>query len=148
MPPTIDDIACPRPPGLLQKLRAFLLENRSAKQTVAKNAVWLSISQLGGRVIRSAIIIYAARVLGASEYGVFSYAITLAGFVSAFMDLGVNALLMRDITRAYECERQRLFSASLAIKLTLVAIGAASIGFAGPHISLLPRAETLLPMAI
>ncbi|PIY59464.1 flippase, partial [Candidatus Wolfebacteria bacterium CG_4_10_14_0_8_um_filter_37_11] len=47
------------------------------------------------RLIRAAIIIYAARVLGAAEYGIFSYVLSFAGFFTIFADLGVSPLMTR-----------------------------------------------------
>ena len=79
-----------------QKIKSFLFENKTAKQTVAKNTVWLSISNFGGRLFKAAIIIYAARMLGAAGYGVFSYAVTLAGFFTLFVDPGINSVLIRE----------------------------------------------------
>ena len=54
--------------------------------------------------MKAVIVIYAARILGAADYGVFSYAITLAGFFSIFVDPGINAVLIRD---GAESVRQR-----------------------------------------
>ena len=102
--------------AMFQKIKNFLFKNITAKQTVAKNTVWLSISQFGARIIKAAIVIYAARVLGAAGYGVFSYAITLAGFFGIFVDPGINSVLIRDGAKATPTERQSLFSTTLIMK--------------------------------
>src|ERR1700722_8763903 len=128
-------------------IRSFLFKNTNSKQTVAKNTVWLSISNFGGRMIKAVIVIYAARVLGASEYGVFSYAITLAGFLSIFTDPGINSVLLRDASKASDEERSAIFSATGVLKLSLVLIGICTIIFIGPYFSTLPGAKILLPIA-
>lgn len=92
-----------------QRIKSFLFENKTAKQTVAKNTVWLSISNFGGRLIKAVIIIYAARILGAAGYGVFSYAVTLAGFFGLFVDPGINSVLIREGSKASPEERKSLF---------------------------------------
>jgi O-antigen/teichoic acid export membrane protein len=132
---------------MLQKIKSFLFKNTSTKQTVAKNTIWLTISQFGGRLIKSGIIIYAARILGTAEYGVFSYAVTLAGFMSLFMDPGVNSVLVREIAKSPEEDRRKIFSTVLVIKLALIALGVGIIIFIGPYFSTLPGAKMLLPIA-
>ena len=73
---------------------------------MAKNTFWLSVSNFGGRLIKAVIIIYAARVLGTDGYGVFSYAITLAGFLTLFIDPGINGILIRDASKVDDEERR------------------------------------------
>jgi O-antigen/teichoic acid export membrane protein len=131
---------------MFKKIKSFLFKNTNTKQTVAKNTVWLSISNFGGRLIKAAVIIYAARVLGTNGYGVFSYAITLAGFLTLFMDPGINGILMRDAARADEEEKRKIFGTMLAMKLVLLAIGVAVIIFIAPLFSTLPGAKLLLPI--
>ena len=131
---------------MFQKIKSFLFKNTSTKQTVAKNTFWFSLSQIGGRIIKSVIILYAARILGTAEYGLFSYAVTLAGFMSLFMDPGVNSVFMREIAKAPE-DRHKIFSTTFAIKIALIIIGAAIIIFIGPFFSTLPGAKALLPIA-
>jgi O-antigen/teichoic acid export membrane protein len=132
---------------MFKKIKEFLFENRNARQTVAKNTFWLSVSNFGGRAIKAAVIIYAARILGTAGYGIFSYAVTLSGFMGLFLDPGVNTVLMRDSAKAQtEEERQTLFSTTLVIKLGLIAIGAALVLILGPIVTTLPGALPLIPI--
>jgi len=100
---------------MLQKIKTSCLKNTTAKQTVAKNTVWLSISQFGARIIKAVIVIYA-RGCSAPRVRVFSYAITLAGFFGIFVDPGINSVLIRDGAKATPTERQSLFSTTLIMK--------------------------------
>jgi len=131
---------------MIKKIKDFLFKNTSAKQTVAKNTVWLSISNYGGRIIKAAIVIYGARVLNTAGYGVFSYAVTLAGFVSLFLDPGINGILIRESSKASEEERMKIFSTTFVIKAALVVAGALAIIFIAPSFSKLPGAIALLPL--
>lgn len=131
---------------MFQKIKDFLFKNTTAKQTVAKNTVWLTISQFGARVIKVAVVIYAARVLGAAGYGVFSYAITLAGFFGIFVDPGINSVLIRDGARATPEERQSLFSTTLIMKAVILAASVIIVIFIAPLFSTLPGAKILLPL--
>lgn len=132
---------------MFKKIKEFLFENRAAKQTVAKNTVWLSISNYGGRLIKAAIVIYGARVLDTAGYGVYSYALTLAGFLSLLVDPGINSILVRDASKASEDERKTVFATTFVIKATLVAIGILIVLFVAPAFSILPGAVALLPFA-
>lgn len=129
------------------KIKSFLFQNKTTRQTVAKNTFWLSVSNFGGRLIKAAIVIYAARALGASEYGVFSYAITLAGFLGIFMDPGITSVLLRDASKVSDEERHEIFSVTLVIKAILVALGVCIVIFICPFFSTLPGATLLLPAA-
>jgi O-antigen/teichoic acid export membrane protein len=131
---------------MLRKLRSFLFENKTTKQTVAKNSFWLTVSNFGGRIIKAGVIVYGARVLGTAGWGVFSYAITLAGFLTLFMDPGVNGIVMRDIAKGSDAERRAIFSTTFALKLVLLLLGVAVIIFIAPYFSTLPGAKALLPV--
>lgn len=124
----------------------FLFHNTSTRQTVFKNTIWLAISNFGGRLLKAVVVIYAARMLGATNWGIFSYAVTLAGFTTLFMDLGVNGILVRDAVRATDKEKYSLFSTALFIKCCLLVVGVSIIIFLVPHFSLLPGTNTLLPI--
>jgi O-antigen/teichoic acid export membrane protein len=129
-----------------QKIKDFLFKNTSTKQTVAKNTVWLSISQFGARIVKAFIIIYAARVLGAAGYGVFSYIVTLAGFFGIFVDLGINSVLIRDGSKASPTERQSLFATTLIMKAIAIAASVLMVIFIAPFFSTLPGTKALLPL--
>ena len=128
-----------------QRIKSFLLENKTPQQTVAKNTAWLSISNFGGRLIKATIIIYAARVLGAAGYGVFSYATTLAGFFTLFVDPGINAVLIREGAKATPEERRSLYSTTLLMKAVVIAVSVLIVITVAPFFSILPGAKVLLP---
>jgi O-antigen/teichoic acid export membrane protein len=128
------------------KIKSFLFKNKTDKQTVAKNTVWLTISNFGGRMIKAIIVIYAARVLGTAGYGVFSYAITLAGFLALFTDPGINSVLMRDGAKASDEERTVIFSGTILIKIIAIIASTILIIFLGPYFTTLPGAKILLPV--
>ncbi len=131
---------------MAQKIKDFLFKNTTAKQTVAKNTFWLSVSNFGGRLIKAIIIIYAARVLGTDGYGVFSYAITLAGFLTLFMDPGINGILIRDASKVNDDERRTIFGTMFVIKIFLLALGVLVILFIAPLFTTLPGAKVLIPI--
>src|SRR3989338_11242180 len=108
---------------MLQRISSFLFKNQSIRQKILKNTFWLFAGEIIGRILRAVIIIYAARVLGVAEYGVFSYEVTLAAFFSIFSDIGISAILTREGVRSPELRGQYL-STSFVIKLALTGISA------------------------
>ncbi len=129
-----------------KKIKAFLLENQTASQTVAKNALWLGASNLASRFLRALIVIYAARVLGAADWGVFSYAITLIAFLTIFADFGINSLLTREAARREPAFRDRFMATSFLLKCGFsIAVMAAVIFLIPPFVSL-KEAVPLLPI--
>lgn len=130
---------------MYKRIKGFFLENRSAKQTVFKNTLWLAVSQIIGRLFRATILIYAARVLGAGEYGVFSYALGLATFFTIFADIGINSIMTREASKNPE-QRSQYFSTGFWIKLCLVLGTAAIVTFIAPLFSKIEAANALLPL--
>lgn len=111
----------------MKKLINFLLKNQSLKQTVIKNTFWLTTGHVLGRAIRSLLVIYAARVLGAEGYGVFSYALGLAGLVMGFSDIGLTAILQRELAKGIE-RQKRIIATSLFLKTALTILTFSILG--------------------
>lgn len=130
---------------MISKLKTFLFKNSSPRQTLTKNIFWLSFSQIGSRFLRAIIIIYAARALGATEYGVFAYVLGLAGFFTVFSDMGVNSLLTRDVASHPE-EKSKYFAASFWIKIILLSIASLLLVFVAPHFSKIGIAISLFSL--
>ncbi len=131
---------------MLARIKSLLFENRSTKQTVVKNVFWIGASQMTGRFIRAFFVIYAARILGAENYGVFSYALGLAAFFTVFGDLGIGPLLTREISKRIENENSYLGTAFI-VKIFLSFIAAALLMFVTPFFSNVSQANVLLPLA-
>jgi len=127
------------------QFQVFLFSNQTLGQTVLKNTFWLGISQIASRIIRAIIVIYAARILGAAGYGVFSYAIALAGFMSIFSDIGIDWILTREAAKNPELKSQYL-STILFIKLILLTFLFILITFVAPYFTTISEAKNLLPI--
>lgn len=126
-----------------------MFTNQTTRQTIAKNSFWLSISNVGGRFIKAIIIIYAARVLGVERWGVFSYAVTIVAFFSIFIDLGINSILVRELTRADGLkEKSQILSTSLTIKTVFLAVGVFFIIFVVPHIINVQGVKEIIPIVV
>ena len=106
---------------MVEQVKSLFLENKTVRQTVVKNTFWLFFGNIFSRLIRAAILIYAARILGAGGWGVFSYALSIAGLFTIFIDFGINAVITRESVRDLSSQ-QKYFSTALGIKLVMAAI--------------------------
>ena len=103
----------------------FLLKNLGVKQTIFKNTFWLAVAQGITRFLKLILIIYVARILGATEYGKFTFALAFVSLFAIFSDLGVSSITTREIAREEEKEKEFPFVLSLKTFLgigTLIAI--------------------------
>ena len=127
----------------MSKIINLLFKNQTLRQTVAKNTFWLTFGEIVGRILRTGVVIYAARVLGANGWGVFSYAMSLAALFTIFSDIGLSAVLIREGTKNPEV-KEKYFATTFAIKLVLIAISFAIVMFGAPHFTKIPLSTTLL----
>jgi|AntAceMinimDraft_18_1070375.scaffolds.fasta_scaffold02900_7 O-antigen/teichoic acid export membrane protein len=96
---------------------AFFLKNSGTKQIIVKNTFWLSFSMVISKIIKYFLIIYAARILGATEYGVFNFALAFVALFNIFADLGITSLIARETAKGEESEIH--ISAAFTLKLFL-----------------------------
>lgn len=132
---------------MVKKIKDFLFKNTSVRQTVTKNAFWLSFSNIGGRLLRAVVLIYGARALGTEGFGVFSYALSVAAFFTIFTDLGISPILTKETARTSNPnDRANILSTSFFIKIALLAAGFLVVVFVAPSFTTLHEAAPLLPI--
>lgn len=129
----------------ISKIKSFLFENKDIKQTIAKNSLWLVLSESSGRLFKMALIIYAARILGTSGWGVFSYALSVSSILMIFSDTGLNNFITREIIQKKE-KYQSLVSTALLIKSIVLIISVLLVIFISPLISQIKEAKILFPI--
>src|SRR3989344_2067682 len=133
--------------NIVTKIQSWLFNNQTTGQTIAKNAFWLFFGQIMGRLLRASIVIYAARVLGAAEWGAFSYALGVAAFLTIFSDIGINALVTKEASRKPELKDQYL-STAFFTKLALVSILIIVALIVFPYLTNIEAAMGLMPILI
>src|SRR3989344_5300270 len=126
----------------MEKIKNFLFKNHNARQTVMKNTFWLSSSIIISRIVRSLVIIYAARVLGTEGYGIFSYAMSFAAIFNIFSDIGLSGLLTRELVK--RSEKKEYLSTSFALKMALVVLTTVLIAFISPFFTNIADAKPLM----
>lgn len=129
--------------GILPRVKSFLFENRGLEQTIAKNTFWLSLSEFIGRLLRVALIIYAARILGAAGWGTFSYLTSLAAIFTIFSDIGISSVLVREVSKSPKDE-SRYFSTTSVVKLILTGVSFLVLVFVTPFFTGIPISKLLL----
>lgn len=128
-------------------LRTFFFRNSSPSQTVVKNTAWLFSGEVLGRFIRFILVIYSARILGVGEYGVFSYALSLAALLTLLADFGIGPMLTREASKHQEL-RATYFSTAFVLKILLLLITVLLTIFIVPFITRLEAVSVFLPMVL
>lgn len=68
-------------------------------QRIAKNTAVLLIANIVSKILGFFYIMYAARYLGASGFGVLSFALAFAGIFGVLADIGLQPLTIREVAR-------------------------------------------------
>ncbi len=126
----------------MKKIKEFLFQNKGIRQTIIKNIIWLSSGVTLSRIVRSLMIIYAARVLGTEHYGIFSYALSLAAVFNIFSDIGLSSLLTRELVK--RTEKKEYLATSFILKMSLVLLTSLVIAFISPLFTNITEAKPLM----
>lgn len=98
-------------------IEALLLDNKTIKRTIFKNTFWIGLAVGVSKFLKLALIIYVARILGATEYGKFSFALAFISLFVVFHNLGLFDIVTREFAR--EKEKEKEFSSILSLKILL-----------------------------
>lgn len=103
----------------INNIKSLLLDNNTIKQTIFKNTFWLGIAEAVSRVLRLILMIYVARILGATEYGKFTFALAFISMFFIFHDFGLPLIVTREFSGEKEREKELYSVLSLKILLSL-----------------------------
>lgn len=103
-------------------LKSLLLENNSLKQTIFKNTFWIALSDGISKFSKLILLIYVARLLGAVEYGKFTFALAFVSLFVVFADLGLSSIVTREFSRKEGKETEFFSVVSLKILLSLITL--------------------------
>ncbi len=129
----------------MDRLKAFFFKNTSNKQIIAKNAFWLFASEATSRILKVVLVIYAVRMLGARDWGVFSYALSLGSLLMICSDIGLSGLITREIIQRKE-GFSSFIATAFALKSALVVLSTTIVVLCGPLVSHIPEAQSILPL--
>lgn len=80
----------------------------TTEKIIVRNILWVGFSYLVTKPLFFLFIIFAARRLGVSDFGKFSFALALVTILSIFLDLGFNELTTREVSKVKSLARKYL----------------------------------------
>jgi O-antigen/teichoic acid export membrane protein len=90
-------------------------------QRIAKNAGVLLTANIINRIVHFFYVMYTARYLGASGFGILSFALAYTGIFAVLTDFGLRQLTIREVARDKTLAGKYLIN-TVVMKLILVAI--------------------------
>src|SRR3989344_3044722 len=110
------------------EIKSLFFDNLTIGQTIFKNTFWLALGEGISKLLRAALLIYAARALGAEEYGEFSFALAFIGLFAIFSALGLPRIVVRELSRDKEKEKELPSIMSLRAFMGFTALAMAVAG--------------------
>ncbi len=83
-------------------------------QKYFQNALWMFLSRICALAISFLTTIYIARILGPTNYGYLSYAVSFTGLFAFMASLGIDGILYRDLIKYPERKNKLLGTAFIA----------------------------------
>lgn len=105
------------------------------KKTIIQNMSWLFLGELTGRIIKILLVIYAVRILGTSEWGMFSYILSFVTIFINLTDIGLNTIVVKELV-SKDQEKFSYFSTAFYIKICLLLLSALVIFTTIPYESI------------
>jgi len=97
--------------------KEIFFSNLGLKQTILKNTFWLVLAEGISKFLKLFLFIYIARILGATGYGKFSFALAFVSLFLVFSDFGIFKILTREFAKDQEKEKD--FPALVSLKILL-----------------------------
>ncbi|MBI4250713.1 flippase [Candidatus Uhrbacteria bacterium] len=112
-----------------------------------KNTIWVAAAQAGSGLLRIVLIVYAMRMIGVSEWGIFSYALGITGVLALFSDIGMTSFVMREMSKSADNSNQ-YFATAFFVKIGIYIIGTIGILGGAQFLSLATPVFRLLPFLL
>jgi len=100
-----------------KNLKTLFFENIGIKQTIFKNTFWLAVAEGIHHLLGFLLIIYIARILGATEFGKFTFALSFVSMFVVLSDFGLSDIATREFSRDKKSEKE--YSGILSLKILL-----------------------------
>jgi len=79
---------------MLQKIKSFLFENKTDKQTIMKNTFWLMLAEGVSKWGMFFITILIARLLWPEQFGILSFVMSFVAMFIVITDFGLTKYLI------------------------------------------------------
>jgi O-antigen/teichoic acid export membrane protein len=127
----------------MHKISSFFLKNKGSRQIIIKNTFWVAAGTTLTKIIRIAVIIYVARVLGSESYGIFAYTISLVAIFALFSDIGLTSILTKELS-GESPEKEEYLATTVIVKLFFLILSVCLAALFAPIISKFDEAKPLL----
>lgn len=107
-------------------LRRLLWSNTGTRQTIAKNTFWLGALELSINLLKFALLVYAARILGDDGFGLFSFVNSFVTIFGVLFEMGLSEAIIREFAKEFLDDTH--IGALLSLKL-LISFGTAVVLF-------------------
>jgi O-antigen/teichoic acid export membrane protein len=104
------------------KLRSVIFDNLTIRQTIFKNTFWLAVGSGLSKFFKAVLLIYAAKILGASQYGEFTFAFSFVSLLVIFHDFGLPTIITREFSGNKKNEGDFASVNSLKIILSIISL--------------------------
>jgi len=111
-------------------IKSLLFKNLGVKQTVLKNTFWLAIAEGIIKLLKFVFVVYITRILGVSQYGIFSFALAFISLFTGSTNLLPAKIVIREF--AQEKAKEKEFSTIIFLRILLNLITLVLI-FVGSH---------------
>ena len=111
---------------------------RLSSSSLARNAGWMLLAQIGRVVCQAGYFVLIARGLGAHGFGAFAAALALVSLLAPFAALGSGDLLTMHVARDPQSFRSEWGNALAAIAVVAAPLSAIALGAAAVLITALP----------
>jgi O-antigen/teichoic acid export membrane protein len=115
-------------PLILDRLHAL------RKHQVSRNALWILMGQGANFFLQALFFLLLTRLLGVTEYGIFSGAYALINLAAPYSSLGAGMLFMRYVT-ADRSQAALYWGNTLVVTTSVTLMIAIAFSFAGPAIT-------------
>jgi len=85
--------------NLILNIKSFLFENKGLKQTIFKNTIWITVSEVLSKGISFFLLIWLARYFGPDNYGKLAFGLSFVALFAFFIDFGFTSIAIREIAR-------------------------------------------------
>ncbi len=105
-------------------VKSRILGDQLGDKTITRNLAFQVVGQFGGRLLGYVFFLYAARMLGVDEYGIFSFALSVCYLAGTIMDFGLDPLCVKWLARGekgrfYLLARTRIVTGLCGLSLIL-----------------------------
>ncbi len=82
----------------------------------ASNSLWVFLGRVSERVVRLVVVMYLARIIGPSKFGIYTLAFAIAEFASVIAEVGMQRIIVREIASDSE-NSSKIFGSGLILRM-------------------------------